>query len=65
MLEKILGLVLKFLPLIFAVGFLVPVIAQGTEAIGWTPPFGLSTLTFALVIGGTWGLIAQIKGRWI
>ncbi|GAB5489321.1 MAG: hypothetical protein Pars2KO_28910 [Parasphingorhabdus sp.] len=63
--EKILGLVLKLLPLIFAIGFLVPVIAQGTIALGWTPPFGLSALTFALIIGGTWGLFAQVSGRWL
>ncbi len=63
--EPILRLVLKFLPLIFAFGFLVPVMVQGTEALGWTPPFGLSALTFALIVAGAWGLFAQIKGRWI
>lgn len=63
--EKILGLMLKFLPLIFAFGFLVPVVMQGTQALGWTPPFGLSALTFAVIIAGSWGLIAQVTGRWI
>ena len=65
MIEKLLAQILKFLPLIFAFGFLVPVIAQGSEALGWTAPFGLSTLTFALIIGGIWGLVAQVRGRWI
>lgn len=64
-LENSLALLLKFLPLIFAFGFLVPVIAQGIEAAGIIPPFGLSPLIFALIIGGTWGLIAQVKGRWL
>lgn len=65
MIEKLLTIILKLLPLIFAFGFLVPVIAQGTIALGWVPPFGLSALTFALIVGGGWGLIAQFKGRWI
>ncbi len=63
--EKALGILLKLLPLIFAFGFLVPVIAAGMQAIGWTPPFGFSALTFALVVGGGWGLFAQITGRWV
>lgn len=63
--EKALTLFLKFLPLIFAFGFVIPVIAEGTKALGWTPPLGLPPLLFALIIGGAWGLIAQIKGRWL
>ena len=63
--EKALTLFLKFLPLVFAFGFLVPVIAQGLQILGWVPPFRLSALSFALVVGGTWGLIAQWTGRWI
>lgn len=63
--EKAIGLLLKLLPLIFAFGFLVPVIMQGTKALEWTPPFGLSALGFALIIGGSWGLFAQVKGRWL
>lgn len=60
-----LALIMKFLPLIFAFGFVVPVIAQSMAAMGWASPFGLSNLHFALIAGGSWGLIAQIKGRWI
>lgn len=63
--EKLLQLILKFLPLIFAFGFVVPVIAQGMEALNWKAPFGLTTMFFALIIGGIWGLFAQLKGRWI
>ena len=62
---KIIKLVITMLPLIFAFAFLVPVIAQGMEALAIAAPFGLSTLTFALVVGGTWGMIAQLTGRWI
>jgi len=63
--EQLLRLIMAGLPLIFAFGFLVPVIAQGMEALGWQAPFGLGTLTFALIVGGTLGLIAQIRNRWI
>jgi hypothetical protein len=63
--EKTLQAVVWLLPLIFAFAFLVPVIDQGMRALGWSAPFGLSTLTFALITGGAWGLFAQIKGRWV
>lgn len=63
--EQLLGLIFKFLPLMFAFGFLVPVIAQGMEAAGIGETFGLAPLTLALIVGGAWGLIAQVKGRWV
>lgn len=63
--EHVLKIVAAALPLIFAFAFLVPVIDQGMKTLEITAPFGLSTLTFALIVGGAWGLFAQIKGRWI
>lgn len=63
--EKIFKFVIAGLPLIFAFGFLVPVIMQGMMALDLNAPFGLSMLTFALIVAGGWGLFAQIKGRWI
>ena len=63
--EKALRLIVAAMPLIFAFGFLVPVIMQAMEAAGLTAPFGVSPLTFALVLGGGLGLCAQIRGRWI
>ncbi len=59
------ALLLKFLPLIFAFGFLVPVIHQGLLALGWQPPLAITTLHFAMIVGGLWGLSASIMGRWI
>lgn len=53
------------LPLIFAFAFLVPLLDQGMRALAVVPPFGVSTLTFALVVGGAWGVFAQLTGRWI
>ncbi len=58
-------ILLKFLPLIFAVGFLVPVIDQGLLALGWQPPFAVSTFNFAFIVAGLWGLFASLKGRWV
>ncbi|QFT78916.1 hypothetical protein [Erythrobacter sp. THAF29] len=63
--ERALKTVAAILPLLFAFAFLVPVIDQGMEALGLNAPFGLSTLTFALIIGGGWGVFAQVTGRWI
>ena len=63
--ERAITLVMKLMPLLFALGFLVPVIAQGIERLGWTPPLGLSPLAVGLIIGGGWGLFAQLKGRWL
>ncbi len=63
--ERLLKLVMGGLPLIFAFGFLVPVITQGMDALGWQAPFGLSTMAFALIAGGSLGILAQIRRRWI
>ena len=54
-----------FGPLIFGFGFLAPLISQIIQAVGWTPPFGLTPLMTGLLVGGTLGLIAQYRGRWI
>lgn len=52
-------------PLLFGFGFLAPLSAQIIQTIGWTPPFGLTPLITGLIIGGTLGLIAQIRGTWV
>lgn len=63
--ERAIKFVATSLPLIFALAFLVPLIDQGIEAAGLAAPLGLTTFAFALIVGGGWGLIAQITGRWI
>mgnify|MGYP001396613920 CR=1 FL=1 len=63
--ERALKTVAAILPLLFAFAFLVPVIDQGMQALGLNAPFGLSTLTLAFIIGGGWGVFAQVTGRWI
>ncbi len=63
--EKTLKTIFFLGPLIFAFGFLTPLIAQSITASGWTPPLGLSPLTFGFAIAGPLGLLAQIRGRWV
>ncbi|MEM7780866.1 MAG: hypothetical protein AAF697_10785 [Pseudomonadota bacterium] len=63
--ERALKLIVAVLPLIFAFAFLVPLIDQGMQALGVLAPFGLSTFTVALIVGGAWGLVATTTGRWI
>ena len=53
------------MPFLFGIGFIAPLIAQSMAVWGLSAPLGMSRLTFALVIGGSWGLIANIRGRWL
>ena len=52
-------------PLLFGFGFLAPLVSQVIQAVSWTPPFGLTPLMTGLIVGGGYGMIAQIRGRWI
>ena len=63
--QAILKSLVWLLPLIFGVGFLAPVIAEGMTATGMEPPLGLGALAFGLLVGGVWGAFATLKGRWI
>ncbi|MEM1087616.1 MAG: hypothetical protein AAGH90_07800 [Pseudomonadota bacterium] len=62
---QVIKTVFYFGPLLFAFGFIVPLVSQLVQLAGWTPPLGLSPLMFGLIVGGTYGLIGQIRGRWI
>jgi len=63
--EKAIRTLFYFGPLLFAFGFLAPLIAQTITVMGWTPPFGLTPLHTGLIIGGALGLIAQFRGKWL
>ena len=64
--ERAIGYVLAVKPLIFALGFLAPVLAQGLFAAGIAAPLGLAPLAFSVLACGAWGILATIrKGRWI
>ncbi|MEM6535802.1 MAG: hypothetical protein AAF613_09205 [Pseudomonadota bacterium] len=57
--------IFEYGPLIFAFGFMAPLLAQIIEKTALTPPFGLTPLMTGLIVGGLYGLVAQIRGRWI
>ncbi len=52
-----------FAPLVFGFGFIAPLVAQIISALGITG--GVSSLVIGLIVGGLWGLIAQLRGSWV
>lgn len=62
---QVIKAIFYFGPMLFGIGFLAPLSSQIIQAMGWTPPFGLSPLMTGLILGGAYGLIAQIRGRWV
>ncbi|NNC60293.1 MAG: hypothetical protein HKO05_09920 [Erythrobacter sp.] len=55
----------QVMPFLFGIGFIAPLIAQTMTYWGWDAPLALSPIMLGLLIGGTWGLYATIRGRWI
>ena len=62
---QVIKAIFYFGPLLFGIGFLAPLSAQIIQAMSWTPPFGLTPLMTGLILGGAYGLLAQIRGRWV
>jgi hypothetical protein len=62
---KIIRTVFEFGPLVFALGFLTPLISQVITVAGWTPPFGMTPLWTGFIIAALLGLTAQVRGRWL
>lgn len=52
-------------PLLFGLLFIPPVTAQVIVAIDWNVPFGLTPLAAGFLLGGAWGLYAQLRGSWL
>ncbi|MDO8380474.1 MAG: hypothetical protein V4597_19135 [Pseudomonadota bacterium] len=57
--------ILAWGPVFFGIAFLAPLFAQILQALGVTAPLGLPPIAVGLAVGGTWGLIAKLGGRWI
>ena len=57
--------IFHWLPLLFGIGFIAPLIAQTMAYWEIAAPFGVSRIAFGLLIGAPWGLYAVIRGRWI
>jgi hypothetical protein len=54
-----------WMPFIFGIGFIAPLIAQTMAYWDVAAPFGMSRIVFGLAVGAPWGLYAVLKGRWI
>ena len=54
-----------WMPLLFGIGFIAPLIAQSMALWEIDAPFGMSRILFGLAIGAPWGLYAVLRGRWI
>ena len=65
MLVKLIETIFKFGPLVFGLGFLVPLFRELIIMSGVALPFGMSALVVALALGGGLGLMAQVRGSWI
>lgn len=56
---------LYWMPFLFGIGFIAPLIAQMMQYWDITAPWGLSRIAFGLLIGAPWGLVANLRGRWL
>lgn len=56
---------MAIMPFLFGIGFIAPLIAQIMERANLAAPYDASPLAVGLAIGGIWGLIANIRGRWL
>ena len=57
--------VLAWMPFFFGIGFIAPLVAQVMALWQLPAPLGMSRIAFGLAIGGTWGLAANLRGRWL
>jgi len=55
----------RWMPFLFGIGFIAPLIAQSLAWWDISAPFGMSRIAFGLLIGAPWGLYAVLRGRWI
>lgn len=54
-----------WMPLLFGIGFIAPLIAQTMAHWEIEAPFGLSLIALGLLNGMPWGLYAALRGRWL
>ncbi|HWU02602.1 MAG TPA: hypothetical protein VN222_07695 [Novosphingobium sp.] len=63
--ESAIKQLIYWLPFLFGIGFIAPLIAQIMQVWHIAAPFGLSHATFGVLIGAPWGLYAVWRGRWL
>ncbi len=54
-----------WMPFLFGIGFIAPLIAQSLAYWGLPAPWGMSGIGFGLLIGAPWGFYATLRGRWV
>jgi len=62
---RLLGLLLQGMPFIFGIGFIAPLITQLLERALPAAAQSQWPLLVGLAIGGTWGALANVTGRWL
>ena len=55
----------QWVPLLFGIGFIAPLVAQTMALWDIAAPYGLSRAAFGLSVGIPWGFYAMLRGRWI
>lgn len=53
------------LPFLFGIGFIAPLVKQIMPHIGLYAVWDVPPITVGLVIGATWGGLANWRGRWL
>ena len=62
---RLLGLLLQGMPFIFGIGFIAPLITQLLERALPAAAQAQWPLLVGLAVGGTWGAVANLTGRWL
>jgi hypothetical protein len=56
---------MAWLPLLFGIGFIAPLVAQALAALGHPAPWGVPGLALGLILGASWGFCTVRRGRWL
>jgi hypothetical protein len=62
---RLLGLLLQGMPFIFGIGFIAPLMTQLLERALPAAAQAQWPMLVGLAIGGTWGAVANVTGRWL
>lgn len=54
-----------WMPFLFGIGFIAPLVAQVMLRFDIATPLGLSPIMVGLLIGAPWGLVTVMRGRWL
>lgn len=63
--EAVIRKLFAVMPFLFGIGFIAPLTAQLMAWAGVDGPLGMSRIGVGLLLGGAWGLYANLKGRWL